>query len=147
MSPFETCEFCQLIRDGRTDSWVAETGACVAFLDRRPLFLGHTLVVPREHHETLVDMPPTLIAPLFAEVQRVAGAVQKALDAGGTLVAMNNSVSQSVPHLHVHVVPRRAQDGLRGFFWPRQSYRDDLERAKIAATIRGAMTAQVLLPS
>ena len=97
MSASESCEFCQLLRNGRSDSWVAETETCVAFLDRRPLFLGHTLVVPRDHYETLLDLPTTLIAPLFAEVQRVARAVQAAVDADGTFVAMNNTVSQSVP--------------------------------------------------
>ena len=137
----KSCEFCDLIRDGQTDSWVAEAETCVAFLDHRPLFLGHALVVPREHRETLVDLPPASIAPLFEEVQRVARAVQAAMGADGTFVAMNNRVSQSVPHLHVHVVPRRAKDGLRGFFWPRQSYRDDEARAEVAAKLRRALGA------
>ena len=98
-------------------------------------------MVPRDHYETLLDLPTALVAPLFAEVQRVARAVQQAMDADGTFVAMNNRVSQSVPHVHVHVVPRRAKDGLRGFFWPRRSYRGDSERAKVAASIRNSIAA------
>ena len=98
---------------------VDESEGTVAFLDHRPLFPGHTLVVPRRHVETLRDLPPELIAPFFAEVQRIAVAVQDGLGAQGTLVVENNVVSQSVPHLHVHVVPRTRKDGLRGFFWPR----------------------------
>ena len=118
---------------------VAESEASVAFLDHRPLFPGHTLVVPRRHVETLRDLPPELIAPFFAEVQRIAVAVQDGLGAQGTLVVENNVVSQSVPHLHVHVVPRTRKDGLRGFFWPRTTYADDAEVAATAVRIRGAL--------
>src|SRR5688500_7833082 len=99
----------------------------MAFLDLRPVFPGHVLLVPRDHHETLTDRPPALVQPLFTVAQQLAQAVQAAMDAHGTFVAMNNTVSQSVPHLHVHVVPRRRKDGLRGFFWPRQRYADDDE--------------------
>lgn len=113
---------------------VAETEATVAFLDHRPLFPGHTLVVPRRHVETLRDLPDELLAPFFTEVRRIAAAVQDGMDAQGTFVAENNVVSQSVPHLHVHVVPRRRKDGLRGFFWPRTPYAD--EAAAIAAALR-----------
>lgn len=107
----------------------------IAFLDHRPLFHGHVLVVPREHADTLADLPPELIAPLFALVQRLSRAVEKALGADGSFVAINNRVSQSVPHLHVHVVPRRKGDGLRGFFWPRTKYRDAAEMAETAALV------------
>jgi histidine triad (HIT) family protein len=110
----------------------------LGFLDVRPLFPGHVLLVPREHHETLADLPGELVAPLFGAAQRVAVAVEAAMGARGTFVAMNNRVSQSVPHLHVHVVPRRPKDGLRGFFWPRTRYADDAEAAAVAERIRQA---------
>jgi histidine triad (HIT) family protein len=118
---------------------VAESATTVSFLDHRPIFPGHTLVVPREHVVTLRDLPPSAIGPYFLEVQRVAIAVQDGLDAQGTFVAENNVVSQSVPHLHVHVVPRRRKDGLRGFFWPRTTYGADTESEEVAARIRGAL--------
>ena len=113
----------------------------LAFLDARPLFPGHVLAIPREHHETLADLPAHLIQPLFEAVQRLSNAVPKAMDSTGTFVAANNIVSQSVPHLHVHVVPRRPKDGLRGFFWPRQRYDDDAHASRTAAAIRDALTA------
>ena len=113
----------------------------VGFLDTRPLFAGHVLLVPREHHETLADLPPALVAPLFGAAQRLAVAVEAAMDARGTFVAMNNRVSQSVPHLHVHVVPRRPKDGLRGFFWPRTRYASQEEMAAVAARIGAALPA------
>ena len=118
---------------------VAESEATVSFLDHRPLFVGHTLVVPRHHVATLRDLPRELIAPFFTEVQRIAVGVQDGLGAQGTLVVENNVVSQSVPHLHVHVVPRTRKDGLRGFFWPRTDYTDDAEIAATAARIRDAL--------
>jgi histidine triad (HIT) family protein len=112
----------------------------VAFLDVRPVFPGHVLVVPRVHTETLPDLPVEQIGPLFERVQRLADAVPRALGATGTFVAMNNKVSQSVPHLHVHVVPRRPKDGLRGFFWPRVKYEGgESEMAATAAAIRDAL--------
>jgi histidine triad (HIT) family protein len=112
----------------------------LAFLDNRPVFPGHVLLVPRDHYETLADLPAEQIAPLFAAAQRLSVAVQAAMDAHGTFVAMNNTVSQSVPHLHVHVVPRRRKDGLRGFFWPRQRYPDDGEMAAVAQRIRDSLS-------
>ena len=102
----------------------------------RPLFHGHVLLVPRAHHETLPDLPSELVRPLFETAQRLSRAVQCAMDAQGTFVAMNNVVSQSVPHLHVHVVPRRRKDGLRGFFWPRTKYADEAEMDSVAERIR-----------
>ncbi len=113
----------------------------MAFLDIRPVFVGHVLVVPRVHHETLPDVPPDLLMPLFGAVQRVARAVVAAMGADGTFVAINTTVSQSVPHLHVHVVPRRRKDGLRGFFWPRQKYESDDQMAEVAGTIRRQLEA------
>jgi len=132
------CVFCAIVAGDTAAHLVASDAHTVAFLDTRPVFPGHTLLVPRDHHETLVDLPPDLVGPLFAAARRLAGAVEVAMGAHGTFVAMNNRVSQSVPHLHVHVVPRRSKDGLRGFFWPRQRYAGDEEMAGIAARIRAA---------
>ena len=111
----------------------------LGFLDRRPLFPGHVLLIPREHHETMADANPDLIAALFADARRLAVAVEHGLGADGSFVAVNNRVSQSVPHLHVHVVPRRRKDGLRGFFWPRNAYRDDAHADEVCATLRQAL--------
>lgn len=136
----EGCVFCTIVAGDTPAHVVAEDDHTLAFLDVRPVFAGHVLLVPRDHHETLGDLPPALVTPLFAAAQRLARAVEAAMDAHGTFVAMNNSVSQSVPHLHVHVVPRRRKDGLRGFFWPRQRYAGEEEMGDIAARIRAAMS-------
>jgi histidine triad (HIT) family protein len=121
---------------------VLDEPACVAFLDIRPLFPGHVLLVPRTHVETLADVPADLVAPLFQTAQRLQRAVEKAFGADGTFVAMNNRVSQSVPHLHVHLVPRKKKDGLKGFFWPRTKYAsDDAAReaqARLVAALQNA---------
>jgi histidine triad (HIT) family protein len=136
-----SCVFCGII-DGTTPaSFVAQTDDVVAFLDARPLFKGHVLVVPRAHVVTLADLPPSLLAPFFGAVQRLSRAVPAALGAQGTFIAMNNVVSQSVPHLHAHVVPRTKGDGLKGFFWPRAHYADDAERDAYAAKIASAFAA------
>jgi histidine triad (HIT) family protein len=119
---------------------VDEGPEAIAFLDHRPVFAGHCLVVPRVHRETLADLPVDELGPLFARVQRVARAVEKGLAADGTFVAANNRVSQSVPHFHVHVVPRRRKDGLRGFFWPRQKYESDEQAAATRDAIRNALS-------
>ena len=132
------CVFCSIVAGDTAAHVVASDDATLAFLDVRPVFPGHVLLVPRAHHETLTDLPPDLVGPLFTAVQRVAGAVEAGMDAHGTFVALNNRVSQSVPHLHVHVVPRRRKDGLRGFFWPRQRYADEEEMAAVASRIRTA---------
>ena len=134
-----TCTFCRVVAGDLDAAVVSSTGPAVAFLDHRPLFEGHTLVVPRPHVATLRDLPPELLAPYFAEVQRVAAAVQDAMEATGTFVAANNVVSQSVPHLHFHVVPRRRKDGLRGFFWPRTRYADPARMEEVAERIRGSL--------
>lgn len=116
------CAFCAIVLEPERAERVFADDHTVAFLDHRPLFPGHVLVVPREHHETLGDLPPRLLAPLFGAARLLSRAVEAALGADGTFVALNNKVSQSVPHLHVHVIPRRRKDGLRGFFWPRVGY-------------------------
>jgi histidine triad (HIT) family protein len=116
------CAFCGIVADAGKAHTVFEDGGVLAFLDHRPLFPGHTLVVPRAHHETLSDLPPAEVEPLFQAARLLSRAVTEAMEAEGSFVAINNTVSQSVPHLHVHVVPRRKGDGLRGFFWPRQPY-------------------------
>jgi histidine triad (HIT) family protein len=133
------CVFCAIVAGQIPAEIVAETEWTVAFLDRSPLFKGHTLVAPRSHVETLRDLPDEMVAPFFGEVRRIAIAVQDGLEADGTFVAENNVVSQSVPHLHVHVVPRRRKDGLRGFFWPRQRYADPEEAAAVATAVREAL--------
>jgi histidine triad (HIT) family protein len=120
---------------------VLDEPAGLAFLDVRPVFPGHCLLVPRPHHEALPDLPAELVGPLFLAVRRLAVAVEAAMEAHGTFVAVNNRVSQSVPHLHVHVVPRRRKDGLRGFFWPRQRYESDEAMAETAGRVRAALAA------
>jgi len=130
------CLFCQIVAGERPAHHVLDTEDVVGFLDARPVFKGHVLVVPRPHYETLSDLPADLLTPLFGAVQRVSGAVLEAYDAQGSFVALNNVLSQSVPHLHVHVVPRRRKDGLRGFFWPRTKYADDAEAAEYAKRLR-----------
>jgi histidine triad (HIT) family protein len=129
------CKFCQIIAGEIPAHFVLDTDDVVAFLDHRPLFPGHTLVLPRDHVETLADLPEDRVGPFFRQVQRVEAAVRAAMEAEGSFVAENNVVSQSVPHLHVHVVPRRRKDGLRGFFWPRTRYASDGEMAAVAAGI------------
>ena len=133
------CKFCTIVR-GETEAHVVlDDGDVLAFLDHRPLFPGHCLVVPRAHHETLPDLPPALLGPVFGAARLLARAVVEALQAEGSFVAVNNVVSQSVPHLHVHVVPRRRKDGLRGFFWPRTPYRDEGHAAEVADAVRRAV--------
>lgn len=132
------CPFCAIVAGEEPAEVVLRDETAVAFLDRRPLFKGHTLVVPVEHHETLTDLPAEQVGPYFARVRAVAAAVVDGLGAHGTFVAENNVISQSVPHLHVHVVPRHRKDGLRGFFWPRVRYADGeaaTYRDRIAAAL------------
>ena len=129
------CVFC-----GIETGIVYEDPLVIAFLDHRPLFPGHVLVAPRAHVETLADLPGPDVGPYFTVVQRVSGAVERAMGAGGTFIAINNRVSQSVPHLHCHVVPRTKGDGLRGFFWPRRRYESDEEMARVAAAIAAELT-------
>jgi len=119
------CVFCDIIDQAAPAHVVFEDDISIGILDRRPLFPGHVLLVPRQHFETLPDLDPGLIAAFFANVQLLSKAVPVAMESEGTFVAINNKVSQSVPHLHVHVVPRNKKDGLRGFFWPRNPYSDE----------------------
>ncbi len=133
------CVFCDIIAGRIPASVVHADGDHVAFLDRRPLFEGHTLLVPRAHVVTLADLPPAAVGPFFALAQRLSVAIPQAMDAAGTFVAMNNVVSQSVAHLHCHVVPRNFKDGLRGVFWPRTTYADDEARDAVAARIAAAL--------
>jgi histidine triad (HIT) family protein len=138
-----SCTFCRIVRKETESPLVFEDETCVVFLDHRPLFPGHCLVVPRGHHETLLDIPAELIAPLFTNVRRAARAVQEAVSAEGSFVAINNRISQSVPHCHVHVVPRRKGDGLKGFFWPRKRYGDPQEMLAVQAAIREAIEQDI----
>ncbi len=133
------CLFCDIVAGTVSARIVLSDDVAVAFLDARPVFKGHVLVVPREHYVTLADLPPGLVGPLFTRVQRVSAAMPAALGAQGSFVAENNVVSQSVPHLHVHVVPRTKGDGLRGFFWPRGRYADEDEAAGYAKRLRDVL--------
>ncbi len=133
------CVFCGIVAGVVPAQIVGDEPAGVVFLDARPVFPGHALVVPRPHLTTLADLPVDAIAGYFALVRRVSIAVETGLSADGTFVAMNNKISQSVPHLHCHVVPRRRKDGLRGFFWPRSKYATEEEAAALAAKIQGAL--------
>jgi histidine triad (HIT) family protein len=135
------CKFCQIASRALTSAIVFEDSRSLAFLDNRPLFPGHTLLIPKRHYESLQDLPADLIGAFFKNVQLLARAVESGMHAEGSFVAINNRVSQSVPHLHVHIVPRRKKDGLRGFFWPRQRYKDDAEMQQAQTAIQKALTA------
>jgi histidine triad (HIT) family protein len=135
----DNCLFCRIVSGELPATIVYEDEKSVAFLDHRPLFHGHTLLVPREHFETLGDVTPSLVEPYFKAAQLLSRVVESAMDAEGTFVAMNNRVSQSVPHLHVHIVPRRRKDGLKGFFWPRTKYKGDEEMKEVQTKIRNAL--------
>ena len=136
------CVFCAIVAGKEAAHIVFEDTLCVAFLDTRPLFPGHTLVVPRAHRATFRDVPRSELEPLMGAAQRISAALESAVGSEGTFVALNDRVSQSVPHIHVHVVPRRKGDGLRGFFWPRQKYASDDEAAAIAARLREVLGKQ-----
>src|SRR5215217_4257480 len=133
------CVFCAIVAGATEAHVVLEDDDFVAFLDQRPVFKGHVLLVPREHVVTLPDLPPGLRDGFLAAAQRIATAVVEGLGAQGSFVAMNNIVSQSVPHLHLHVVPRTKGDGLRGFFWPRTKYADEAEAAGYAELLSSAL--------
>jgi histidine triad (HIT) family protein len=133
------CAFCHIIRGAEKASVVFEDSVSLAFLDRRPLFPGHCLLVPREHFETLADLPAPLVGLLFQNAQLLERAIEEGLQADGTFVAINNCVSQSVPHMHIHLVPRHRKDGLKGFFWPRQRYQDDAALRQVQETLRAAI--------
>jgi histidine triad (HIT) family protein len=133
------CLFCRIVSGELPATVVYEDDTSVAFLDHRPLFQGHTLLVPREHVETLGELSFKLVGPYFEAAQLLSRAVESAMDAQGTFVAMNNRVSQSVPHLHVHVVPRCKGDGLKGFFWPRTKYKSDEDMEEVKKKIAAAL--------
>ncbi|GAA0674481.1 HIT family protein [Kitasatospora atroaurantiaca] len=133
------CLFCAVVAGSAHAHRVLDDEVAVAFLDHRPLFPGHVLVVPRRHVETVTDLPPGDVGPFFTRVQRVTAAVERGMGAVGSFVAANNRISQSVPHLHVHVVPRNPKDGLRGFFWPRSRYASEAEAAEVTARLRAAI--------
>ena len=144
MAPSQTgkrvdCPFCAIIAGEVESQIVFEDEVSFAFLDKRPLFPGHCLLVPRRHYETFGDLPPELIGPLFTNAQLLSRAVEVAMKAEGSFVAINNRVSQSVPHLHVHIVPRRKKDGLKGFFWPRTPYKSESEMEDVLRAIRAAI--------
>ncbi|HXF69296.1 MAG TPA: HIT family protein [Thermoflexus sp.] len=134
-----TCTFCRILRGEIQACVILEDEISIAFLDHRPLFPGHCLLVPRDHYETLMDLPPDMVGPLFQNARLLAQAMEVGLGAEGSFVAINNRVSQSVPHLHIHVVPRRKGDGLRGFFWPRHRYASETEMMEVAQKLRQAI--------
>jgi histidine triad (HIT) family protein len=129
------CIFCKIAAGDLAAQIVYTDRNLIAFLDRHPLFPGHVLLCPREHCSTLLELPPELAATTMTTLQLITRAVETAVDAEGTFIAINNRVSQTVPHLHIHIVPRRRRDGLRGFFWPRQSYRDEAAKEAIRDAI------------
>ena len=135
----DDCLFCRIVSGELPATIVYEDENALAFLDHRPLFPGHALLVPRQHVETLGELETKLVGPYFEAAQLLARAVESAMDAEGTFVAMNNRVSQSVPHLHVHIVPRRRKDGLKGFFWPRTKYKGDEEMEEVSSKIATAL--------
>jgi histidine triad (HIT) family protein len=139
------CEFCAIVAGHLSAYIVFEDAISVAFLDHRPLFPGHCLLVTRRHYATLLELPDDLIGPLFSNARLLAGTIQSAMQADGTFVAMNNVISQSVPHFHIHIVPRRRGDGLRGFFWPRHKVTDEelkLVQKKVAEGLKNRLSKQ-----
>lgn len=136
----KSCVFCSVVSGQSPAHIVLDDAFCVAFLDRTPLFHGHVLVVPRTHCSNLEDLPLDAVGPLFSRVQAIARVLPEALGVEGTFVAINNRVSQSVPHLHIHVVPRKKGDGLKGFFWPRKKYSSEEEMGAIALRIAGRLS-------
>jgi len=141
MSP-SSCVFCKIISGELKAQIVYEDDKIIAFLDAGPIFGGHTLVSPKQHYVTLMDLPPKMLEPLFSVAQVICRAVEKGLGAEGSFVAINNKISQSVPHLHVHVIPRRPKDGMKGFFWPRRPYKDQQEMETTAEAIRKAIPSE-----
>lgn len=135
----QDCPFCKIVRSEIPSYNVFEDDITLAFLDKRPLFPGHCLLIPKSHYETLIDLPASLVGPLFQNAQILAHAMEQGLQAEGTFVAINNRISQSVPHVHIHIVPRHKKDGLKGFFWPRQHYQDEATILSIQSTLRSTV--------
>jgi len=136
------CAFCKILGDRAENDVVYENDSSLIFLDHRPLFPGHCLVIPKSHLETIHDLPDSLVGPFFSTVKMLAVAIEQAMQAQGTFIAANNRISQSVPHFHVHVVPRKKGDGLKGFFWPRGKYKSAEELTTVRNAVRAAI-AQV----
>ena len=136
------CSFCSIVRGEMQTAMVFEDEETLAFLDHRPVFRGHCLLIPKEHRATLLDLPETLAHIVIRNAQRLTAAVEQAMHAEGSFVAVNNRISQSVPHFHLHIVPRRKGDGLRGFFWPRQKYADVAEMKTVQEAIRTSLREQ-----
>jgi histidine triad (HIT) family protein len=141
MTSVDTCLFCKIASGQVHAEVVFSDETTLAFLDHRPVFKGHALLIPKQHYPTFADLTPMLLAQISWNAQRLAAAVERGAEAQGTFVGLNNKISQSVPHLHVHIVPRRKGDGLRGFFWPRTKYESPDEMADFAARIRAALRA------
>jgi histidine triad (HIT) family protein len=135
------CTFCRIVAGDLAAATVFEDEISLAFLDHRPLFPGHCLLIPKSHYDTLADLPQHLTGPLFGNAKLLAGAVEQAMQAEGSFVAINNRVSQSVPHLHIHIVPRRKKDGLRGFFWPRGKYESADQIESVRVRVKDAVDA------
>ncbi|HUE59916.1 MAG TPA: HIT family protein [Acidimicrobiales bacterium] len=133
------CVFDRILAREADAHWVLDGPEVAAFLDARPVFKGHTVVVPRQHIETVADLEPELLCELVEAGKRVAAAQQKAIGSDGTLFLLNDVVSQSVPHVHLHVIPRRRKDGLRGFMWPRTRYDNEEEAEDFASVIRAEL--------
>ncbi|MDQ2949232.1 MAG: HIT family protein [Acidobacteriota bacterium] len=133
------CLFCEIAAGNIPSQIVLDDEASLAFLDNRPLFPGHCLLIPKQHVEVLSDLPVEQVGPLFQNAQLLARAVETGLSADGSFVAINNRISQSVPHLHVHVVPRRKKDGLKGFFWPRNPYASDQHSSEVQEKLKAAI--------
>ena len=140
------CIFCRIVSREIPAEIVYESADCVAFLDNQPLFPGHVLIVPRQHYATLTDLPDDMLAPLFASTRQIATAMETALGAEGSFVANNNKISQTVLHLHVHVIPRRKGDGLKGFFWPRRKYQSADEIHGVLRALHAAIAEVRRLP-
>ena len=141
-----SCIFCKILRHPTEDDIVYENESALAFLDHRPLFPGHCLVIPKSHLETIHDLPDSLLGPFFSTVKMLAAAIEQAMQAQGTFIAANNRISQSVPHFHVHVVPRKKGDGLKGFFWPRGKYKSAEEMTAVRNALRAAIARVQLRP-
>src|SRR5215208_511131 len=141
MARVDGCRFCAIVAGDEHAHVVFEDEISLAFLDHRPLFPGHSLLVSRDHYATIWDLPDELIGPLFTNAKSLSGAIRTAMRSQGAFVALNNVVSQSVPHLHVHLVPRNRRDGLRGFFWPRRKYDGEEHMRETAEAVRAALQA------
>ena len=134
------CVFCNIVAASLPAYIVYQDNEFIAFLDNHPLFPGHVLLCPREHYATILELPKEMAASTMLTLQLLAKAVESAMSAEGSFVAINNRVSQTVPHLHIHIVPRKRRDGLKGFFWPRRTYQDEAEKETVRAAIQQEVT-------